>query len=375
MADAGAPIMPVIDANMPPLKPGSRVVSPFEFWPSDFFYIPVMAYAAYLSLRHGGFGLPSAANPGLPYGGLIGERKSLILGGATGEAAARIPPFITVDAPQNGGPESVADDALERMAANGIVLLAVAKPDIGCRGFGVQVIRSREELLGYISDFPRGLTFLLQEMADLPGEVGAYYIRRPGDQRGRILSLTLKYFPYVTGTGTHTLRQLIEADARAGKLFHLYEARLRDRLDEVLPKGRRLRLAFAGSHSKGTIFKNGTAYVTPAMERIVDRLVDGLPGYHIGRLDLRFDDFEALQRGEGDYRLIEANGAGGEPTEIWDAETTLPQAYRLLFTVVRELWEIGAANRARGAEMTDAWTLFKLYQREKKLWRSYPPTH
>jgi hypothetical protein len=83
------------------------------------------------------------------------------------------------------------------------------------------------------------------------GEAGIFYCRRPGQPQGRIISITPKYFPYVTGDGWRTLRQLILGDARAGRLSHLYLRRHTARLDEVPAPGEAIRLAFAGSHSRG----------------------------------------------------------------------------------------------------------------------------
>jgi hypothetical protein len=50
------------------------------------------------------------------------------------------------------------------------------------------------------------------------GEAGIFYCRRPGQPQGRIISITPKYFPYVTGDGWRTLRQLILGDARAERM-------------------------------------------------------------------------------------------------------------------------------------------------------------
>lgn len=362
-------------AGLPRLGDSAGKLSVFEFWPTELFYIPVMAYAAFLSMRHRGMGLPSAANPGLPYGGLIGESKSAILGSAEGEAKKRVPPFVTVDVVAGGTPGPLADTALGDLIAAGIPLPVVAKPDIGCRGFGVQIIRGRDDLVAYIKAFPTGYRFLLQQLIDLPGEAGIYFIKRPDTGIGRIYSVTLKYFPHITGDGRRTVAELIDADPRAGRIPHIYKQRHAARLDDVLASGEQMRLAFSGSHSKGAVFKNGTPWVTPAMERAIDRVVSDIPGYCIGRLDIRFADFQALRHGSDDFVLIEANGAGGEPTEIWDGDTTLPEAYKAIFGIVKELWEIGAINRKAGVETTNAWRLFKLYQAEKRLWQRYPPTH
>ena len=47
----------------------------WEFWPPWLFYLPVGARYAQLALRYRGLTLPSAANPGIATGGLVGESK------------------------------------------------------------------------------------------------------------------------------------------------------------------------------------------------------------------------------------------------------------------------------------------------------------
>jgi hypothetical protein len=205
------------------------------------------------------------------------------------------------------------------------------------------------------------------------GEAGIFYCRRPGQTQGRIISITLKYFPHVTGDGQHTLRELILADPRAGRLSHLYLKRHTARLDTVPAAGESIRLAFAGSHSRGAIFRNGTHLVTPQMEARFDAIAQRLPEFHFGRFDVRFERFADVQAGHG-FTIVEVNGAGAESTHIWDRGTTLLQAWRDLMRQYRWLFEIGAANRARGHK-TMRWADFaRDYRREKRLTPQYPAT-
>lgn len=109
-------------------------------------------------------------------------------------------------------------DSLSAVQNLGFNLPLVAKPDIGCRGVGVRLIKTKLQLKTYIEDFPDNADFLLQKLIDFEGEAGVFYVRLPGEKKGRILSLTLKYFPYVYGDGASTFRELILRDRRAGIL-------------------------------------------------------------------------------------------------------------------------------------------------------------
>jgi hypothetical protein len=255
----------------------------------------------------------------------------------------------------------------------GLDLPLVAKPDLGCRGAGVRPVRSEPELSAYLQGFPEGERLLLQRMVDQEGEAGLFYVRVPGEERGEIFSLTLKYFPYVIGDGRSTLEQLIMADPRAGRLLHLYLPRHGDKLQSVLEAGRPFRLAFAGSHSRGAIFRDGTHLVTEALRARVDEIARSIPEFWFGRFDVRFGEIKELRRGEG-FTIVECNGAGAEATHIWDARVRLLDAYRTLFRQFALLWKIGARNRERG-HRPESWTRFLArWRHEKTISGQYPPT-
>lgn len=353
--------------GMPPLDESGPPLSFFEFWPMWAFYPPVIAYAAWLMLRHRGLLLPTAANPSFPGGGFVGESKAQILSMAVQHAPEWVAPFVCIDSPAQ------ADDALATLAAAGLALPVVAKPDLGCRGAGVKLVRTKDDLAAYLAAFPRGATLLLQQLVPHEGEAGVFYVREPGQPRGRIVSLTLKYFPHVTGDGRRSLRELIEADPRAGRLRHLYLHRHAARLSSVPRAGEAVRLAFAGSHSRGAIFRDGTPLVTPAMEAAFDAIAKAFPEFHFGRFDIRFPSFAELQQGRG-FTIVEVNGAGAESTHIWDRKTPLLKAWRDLMRQYRWLFTIGAANRARGHRTMGLLAFWRAWRREKALTPLYPAT-
>lgn len=356
---------------MPPLEPGPPV-SRFEFWPPWLFYLPIWLWIILLMVRHRGIRLPLLVNPTFPAGGLVGEEKGHLFALLSGPERHRLPNYIVVQR---------TDDPVARLwsqltaqlAEAGLTYPLVAKPDIGCRGAGVRPIRSPGDLWTYVADFPAGANFLVQRMIDTDGEAGVFYVREPGQRQGRIISLTLKYFPHVVGDGRATLGELIRRDPRAGRVTHLYRQRFAGVIDTVPAAGETVRLVFSGSHSKGAIFRNGNAWVTEAMRARFDAIADGIPGFHFGRFDVRFADFEAFRRGE-DFAIIEYNGAGAEATHIWDSRTTVFDAWRDLARQHATLFRIGAAQRRAGAR-PDSWRAFiARWQRERTLVKAYPET-
>ncbi|MBX3657036.1 MAG: hypothetical protein KF740_01230 [Ramlibacter sp.] len=362
--------------GMPPFDNSGAPLSFFEFWPMWAFYPPVALYAGWLMLRHRGILLPTVANPSFPGGGFYGESKAEILELVVRHAAPWVAPFIAVDRAAGATADSAQAEtraALVQLAEAGLALPVVAKPDLGCRGAGVKLVRDAAQLESYILGFPAGARFLLQRYVPYEGEAGIFYCRHPREPKGRILSITLKYFPYVYGDGKRTLRELILADARAGQVPHLYLQRNAYRLDDVPAFGEPVRLAFAGSHSRGAIFRNGTHLVTPAMQARFEQIAQSLPEFYFGRFDIRFEDFTRVQAGE-DFTIVEANGAGAESTHVWDRRTPLLRAWKDLMLQYRLLFEIGAANRARGFRPLTLAEFRRWYRREKALTPRYPPT-
>ncbi len=338
----------------------------FEFWPGWLFYTPVVIHWLLLGLRYGDFSLPTAANPTITTGGLCGESKLSILRQFAPEAHRLLAPACGVIASSNATPA-----AEEAMQALGLTYPIVAKPDIGCNGTGVRLVKCRAEMDDYLETFPAGETVVLQQYIADPNEAGIFYVRHPDEPVGRITSLTIKHPPIVVGDGRSTLRALILADERARLVPHLYLERLKDRLDHIPPQGEAIQLVFVGNHCKGSIFQDGGNLVTPAMTAAIGRLADALPEFHFGRIDVRFASIADLRRGTG-FRVIEINGVGSEATHIWDPATKLLDAWRTQFFHYGAAFRIGAANRRRGFSSSGVRAMYRDWMNQRRLMANYP---
>ena len=341
-------------------------VSSFEFWPAWLFYLPVVLFWILLGIRHRCFSLPTAANPAVETGGLCGERKSTILDHAGPTAAAWIAPYVILTTASDDLPR-----ALEALGTAGLAVPIVVKPNIGCNGTGVRLADSVDRLAEVLGSFPRGVELMLQELIGHEGEAGIFYVREPGTSVGRITSLTLKQAPILVGDGRSTLRALILRDERSGRIPDIYMPRLAGRLDQVLRPGEPFRLVFAGNHCKGSIFSDGHAEITRALGAQVDAIMQDLPDFHFGRLDVRFESRAALRAGRG-FRIIEVNGVGSEATHIWDPGTRIWSAYRDQFRHYRMAFEVGAAMRRRGVKPTPLLELLAFWRLQRRLMASYP---
>ena len=367
---AAAPTRAVRLPGMPPVPAGHRAIGVAERIPPLLFYVPLAVQWLALGLRHRSLTLPTAANPSIEAGGLLGESKirclDLIGPSARGWVAAGT--VATNDGRWSAG-------RLEALAAGaGLDFPLVAKPDIGWRGFGVRLVRDTAALQSYLADMPEGCGFILQDFVPYAGEAGVFYARHPGQVRGTIFSLALRYFPHVVGDGTSTLDELIARDRRAAWKGNLHRGALRDRLHEVPASGEVVRLALVGSSRVGGLYKDGRALITPALIRRFDAIADAMPGFHFGRFDLRFASADALSHGE-DFRIIEVNGAGAEAIHVWDPEMGLGDVYAGLFHQQALMFGIAAANRARGVRPLSLRGLVGYQQKQQRLLCIYPPSN
>lgn len=362
----------MVNAGMPVLEQPKRVISPFEFLPAWFFYTPVVLQSAVLSMAHRDWALPLIANPAIKLSGMVGESKHDIFTSAGETANQWILPFITLVKSSNHT-DDLLNESLQQLDAANLSYPLVAKPDLGCRGVGVKLIHSNQQLRDYIDSFPLSGRFLLQKKSPYSAEAGVFYVRQPGETKGRIISITLKYSPYVVGDGQSTLQQLIDKCPRAGKLQHLYLPRHSEHLDLVIPANNQFQLAFAGSHSRGAIFRDGNQFITPALEQQLDTILTEFEGFNYGRLDIKFRDIHALMNGEC-FDILEINGASSEAAHIWDSDTRLKDIFSTLLTQYRLLYQIGAKQKKQGHKTPSLGALLQAWREEKRLTQRYPMT-
>ncbi len=303
----------------------------FEFWPAWLFYLPIVPYYAYLSLKHRSLLTPFYANPNVLNGGLLGESKWDFLKYLDPADPSTLGAFRI----EQGADFLEVRELLERQE---ITYPFILKPDVGQRGFGVRIIRDDFDLTEYLllSSYP----LIAQRLSSLPFEAGIFYVRHPSEQKGFLLSITDKKFPFVTGDGRSCLGDLILADRRARIIAGTYFSRLKSQLDHVPPYGERVILTECGNHCQGAVFENGERLESPVLMATLDQLAKRIPDFYFGRFDVRYLDEKSLKTGK--FEIVEINGAGSEATHIWDKNTRLSEAYQTLFRQWTLLFEIGA---------------------------------
>lgn len=323
----------------------------WEFWPSWLFYLPILPWLAYLSVRYRGVLVWTAANPGIPHGGVVGESKYEILAQLPREWVV---PTLLVSP---GDVPARLERVRQAIEAGSLALPLILKPDAAQRGSGVKRVRNLSDVEKYLCDQPSPV--VAQTYHPGPFEAGVFYYRLPGEETGHIFSITDKIFPVLVGDGKATLEELIWRHPRYRMQAGKFLARHQDDRRRVLAEGERLPLAVAGNHCQGTMFCDGAPLITPELEQAINAIARPFDGFYIGRFDIRYTDPAGFRAGR-DLAIVELNGVTSESTNIYDPSWFLWCAYRTLYRQWALLYRIGAANQQRGYKPTAILALYRL---------------
>lgn len=363
---------PIAITQQPPLRSPASVPAPgiIERIPKWLNLVPMVLQWAWLGLRHRSLTLPSAANPAITAGGLVGDTKSEYFAAMGPQARARVAPFVLLTARDMPGVAS----ALAAMQGAGLDFPVVAKPDLGWCGFGVRRLDDASALADYLARYPAGETLMLQRYLDEPGEAGVFYIRRPGQACGQLLGILLRHYPQVIGDGIRNLGELVAADDRLRRAFDRPREHQCDFDPARIPAaGEVVRLSLIGSTRVGGRYEDGSALATPELLAAIEAVARDMPEFHVGRFDVRFGALPDLRAGR--FTIMEVNGAGSEAVHAWDPKYSVWQVYAMVFAKQRILFELGAANRKRGFRPIGGLALARHHLRQQRLIRRYPPSN
>lgn len=317
----------------------------FEFWPYQVLYLPVFIYYIWLSIKARSITFFTAANPALHLGGLVGEHKFDILQQLPKGYA---PTTILI---KKGTTE---EQVILQLEQTRISFPCVAKPNIGERGFAVEVLNNTVDLKHYINKYQHD--FLIQPLVDLPVEAGVLCYRLP-DGKTRISSIVIKSFLAVTGNGIDTLETLMLNNLRARFRLDYLLNKFTSTLQHIPAKGEQIVLEPIGNHCRGTTFLSGQHLINPTTEAAFDTLMQQIEGVYIGRFDVKAQSVQHLLRGE--VTVLELNGVASEPAHIYDPSCSLREAYNALFFHYQMLFQIGTLNHKRGVKYASVQALFK----------------
>ncbi len=330
-----------------------------EYWPTWLFYVPLQPYTWLLAFRHGGYSLPTCCNPEIgAAGGWAGESKHAIMSRLHG------PGILATRLVSSGA----IDDRLRALdqamrTAPGMEYPVILKPDQGQRGHAVKLARSREDARGYLGSMTGDA--VAQPYHPGPHECGVLWTRTPGREGGTIYAITRKEFPSITGDGERTLEELILGHPRYRRQARVFLDRFAHDASRVLAPGEVLRLAIAGNHCQGTLFRDGEDLRTPDLEAAIDRLARSFPRLDVGRFDIRYESDDRLREGRA-FGVVELNGITSEPTNMYDPGRGPSFAYRVLFGLWRRIYELGAERRAQGVAPTSLLGVLRLAREQSR---------
>jgi len=331
----------------------------WEYWPFGLVYLPVFVYWAWLSLRARSLFFFSPANPTITNGGFLLESKKQIYDLMP---AGVYPRTLYCRRGMR------MDQIRLQLAIEGLKFPLMAKPDIGQRGMGVELLKDECALLLYA--LRSKVDFLLQEYIDYPMEIGVFYYRMPGEEKGVITGIVGKEFLSVTGDGRRTVEELLQQEERYVLQLRALRRTAGRRLERVPLRGEVVELVPYGNHSRGAKFLDETGRVSPRLERVIDELCRRIPGFYFGRLDIRFESWELLEAGAA-FSVIELNGAGSEPTHIYDPRHSLFFAWKEIIRHLQILFRVSrASRRLHGLAPMGFWAGLKMlgeYRRHEKL--------
>jgi hypothetical protein len=220
----------------------------------------------------------------------------------------------------------------------------IAKPDVGQRGVQVELLQGEAGLVAYATH--SRVNFLLQEYIDYPNEAGIFYYRIPGQQKGHISGIVGKELLAVVGDGRSTIEELLLKEDRYILQLPVLRVTYGNALGKILPAGVSHTLVPYGNHCRGAKFIDWSDRISGELENTIDTLCRQVPGFYFGRLDIKFDSWEGLCAGQR-FSVIELNGAGSEPTHIYDPKHSILFAWKEIVRHWRIVFRISQLNARR----------------------------
>ncbi|MEO0902809.1 MAG: D-alanine--D-alanine ligase, partial [Bacteroidota bacterium] len=237
------------------------------------------------------------------------------------------------------------ESAWNKVFSSRIPFPFIVKPDIGMKSFGVDKIKSKEAFRNYFLRMHDD--FLVQDLIPYQNEIGIFYVRMPGEEKGKITGMVSKKFLSVIGDGKSSILQLIKQNPRSHFQLKALQKKYGFKLNMVLDEGKEFILVPFGSHTRGAEFRDVTHLLNDDLLETIDGVCSKVEGFHYGRLDVLYNSLEELSKGEK-FSIIEINGAGGEPTHIYDPKHSIFYAWREIFRHWKMLNDISIINHKKG---------------------------
>lgn len=304
----------------------------WEYWPFHVLYGPVYIVWLWFCLRARSFFFFNTANPSIRNGGFLMESKRDIYNLLPKNY---YPPTAFFTAGSN------SYEVLDAIQQRDFRFPLIAKPDIGMKGMAVKKLQDEQELAAYVQQSK--VNFLVQEFIPWENEAGIFYYRYPNEQTGHISGIVGKEFLAVTGDGHSTVLELLKKDKRYILQVPVLKKTYGEALRKILAVGHSLLLVPYGNHVRGAKFVDLSHRIDEELTRVIDQLCRQVDGFYYGRLDVRYNSWQELREGKN-FSIIELNGAGSEPTHMYDPRHTVFFAWKEIIRHWKILWRISRIN-------------------------------
>jgi len=304
----------------------------WEYWPFHVVYGPIYIYWLSLCLRARSFFFFNTSNPSIRNGGFLMESKKEIYDLIPSQYYPKTLFF------KSGAPIDIVIAAVEKQQ---IKFPLIGKPDIGMQGLAVKKLENRDDLKKYISESE--VDFLVQEFVPFENEVGIFYYRYPNESKGHISGIVEKKFLTVKGDGESTITELLRKDKRFILQIPSLKKVYGNELKRILQKNASRILVPYGNHVRGAKFIDVSHLIDEELSRSIDLVCQQVKGFYFGRMDIRYNTWEELRQGIN-FSIIELNGAGSEPTHIYDPKHSIFFAWVEIIRHWNILWRISRFN-------------------------------
>lgn len=296
-----------------------------------------MAHYLWYSAKHRSLTFFSAANPAIPFGGMLDESK---------EAIDRIIP------PQYRPTTVLYDPSMSltaQLTAAHLNYPIIIKPDIGLKGHHVYNIKNSTEAQGLIGTLDMGRRWLLQEYIDYEREYALLVARWPDSDKIEILSLIEKKYPTVVGDGISTLKDLILEHPHPYLCKPTVLKRWEAKSASIPESGTSIIIDNIGNYSRGATFHSLMDCISADFCKECSNYLQGFNQLYFYRMDLKADDQRALASGH--FKIVEVNGTKSEPLHIYDKRHTFWQNARHIKRHWQIMSEISRFNTDKGFEL------------------------
>lgn len=304
----------------------------WEYWPFHVVYGPLYFYWLWLCLKARSFFFFNTSNPSIQNGGFLLESKWSIY-----KLLKQAYYPSTLYFRKHSRPLEV----IQLLRRNSFQFPLIGKPDIGMKGHAVKKLDNEEELIEYINHSK--VNFLIQEFIPYEKEAGIFYYRFPGEKNGHISGIVEKEFLKVKGDGISTIADLLKKDKRYILQLSILKKTYGKKLDAVLPENEEKILVPYGNHVRGAKFVDTSYMIDEELTQTIDSICGNIKGFYYGRLDIRYNTWEEFKRGEK-FSIIEINGAGSEPTHIYDPAHSIFFAWKEITRHWNILYKISKIN-------------------------------